>query len=445
MPIGNIAKRRGKAKIKISAKREAVMQRLMDSYSEDFDVKMTVIQELIPLGLKAVADELQSEVKRLAGEKHSRIGNNARWGRQNGSVYLRDQKFPIKVPRLRDVKLNQEVPLEAYKRLQSPFDDDKGALVRLLHGLSTHKYHESASLAAEAFGISASNLSKRFKKSSYSNIKQIQTRSLSQYDIIAIFIDAKRYADDGLMVALGITMDGNKIVLGIEQIHSENAKAIEQWFDSLIERGLKFEAGILFIIDGSKGIRKAIERKFSIYALIQRCRWHKRENVIAYLDKPQQAVFRRRLQDAYLKTTYKEAKAALTELHHELETVNVSAANSLLEGLEETLTIHELGLSPELTRSLSTTNCIESVMSQMGQYTDKVDRWHNSSQILRWTATGLMDIEPRLNKIIGFRYLSVLRIKLREIVRQRLQKEFKTKEPEDMEVPMVEVNGDRSI
>ena len=247
------------------------------------------------------------------------------------------------------------------------------------------------------------------------------------------------------MVALGITMDGNKIVLGVEQSHSENSRAIEQWLDSLIERGLKFEDGILFIIDGSKGIRKAIERKFSIYALIQRCRWHKRENVIAYLDKPQQAVFRRRLQDAYLKTTYKEARAALTVLHRELETVNVSAANSLLEGLEETLTIHELGLSPELARSLSTTNCIESVMSQMGQYTDKVDRWHNSSQILRWTATGLMDIEPRLNKIIGFRYLSVLRIKLREIVRQRLQKEFKAKEPEAMEVSMVEANGDRSI
>jgi len=443
--MNTVAKKRGKAKVKISTKREAAMKKLMDSYSENFDVKLIVIQELIPLGLKAVADELQNEVKRLAGEKHSRNGNNARWGRQNGSVYLRDQKFPIKVPRMRDVELNQEVPLEAYRRLQSPFDDDKGALLRLLHGLSTHKYHESTSLAAEAFGISASNLSKRFKRGSYSNIKEIQTRSLSRYDIIAIFIDAKRYADDGLMVALGITMDGNKIILGVEQSHTENSRAIGQWLDRLIERGLKFENGILFIIDGSKGIRKAIEHKFSVYALIQRCRWHKRENIIAYLDKPQQAVFRRRLQDAYIKTTYKEAKAALTGLYRELETVNISAANSLLEGLEETLTIHELGLSPELAKSLSTTNCIESVMSQMGQYTDKVDRWHNSNQILRWTATGLMDIEPRLNKIIGFRYLSVLRIKLREIVRQRLQRKSKVEEPETMEVSMVRANGDRSI
>ena len=107
MPIGNIAKKRGKAKIKISSKREAAMRRIMDSHSEDFDVKMTVIQELIPLGLKAVADELQGEVRRLAGEKHSRGGNNARWGLQDGSVYLRDQKLPIKVPRVRDVDLNQ--------------------------------------------------------------------------------------------------------------------------------------------------------------------------------------------------------------------------------------------------------------------------------------------------------------------------------------------------
>jgi transposase-like protein len=369
MPIGNVAKRRGKGKVKIAVKREAAIRRIVDSYSEEFDVKMTVIQELIPLGLKAVADELQSEVRRLAGEKHSRAGNNARWGYQDGSVYLRDQKFPMKIPRVRDVDLNSEVPLKAYRRLQDPFDDDKGALARLLHGLSTHKYHESASLAAEAFGISASNLSKKFKRGSANKLKELQTRSLKQYDIAAIFIDAKRYADDGLMVALGVTIDGRKIILGIEQIHSENARAIEQWLDSLIERGLKFEGGVLFIIDGSKGIRKAIERKFSIYALIQRCRWHKQENVVAYLDDSQKVIFRRRLQEAYAKTTYKEAKADIDALYHELETVNMSAANSLTEGLEETLAIHRLGLSPELAKSLGTTNCIESVMSQMGQYT----------------------------------------------------------------------------
>jgi transposase-like protein len=439
MPIGNVAKRRGKAKIKISSKREAAMQRIMDSYSEDLDVKISVIQDLIPLGLKAVADELQNEVKRLAGDRHSRVGNNARWGHQNGSVYLRDQKLPVTVPRVRNVDLNTEVPLEAYRRLQTPRNNDADVMRKLLHGLSTHKYHESSTLAAEVFGISASNLSKRFKRCSADKLKELQERSLKQYDIVAVFIDAKRYADDGLIVSLGVTIDGRKVTLGVEQSHNENSRAIEQWFDKLITRGLRFEDGILFIIDGSKGIRKAIERKFSIYALIQRCRWHKRENVVAYLDDSQQTLFRR-LQTAYEKTTYKEAGAALDVLHRELETVNMSAANSLAEGLEETLTIHHLGLSPELAKSLSNTNCMEPVMSQMGQYTDKVDRWRNSSQILRWTATSLMDVEPRLNKIRGHRYLSLLRSKLQGIIRQRLQKESIAKEPETAEVSMVGVD-----
>jgi len=445
MPTDNVAKRRGKAKIKISSKREAAMQRIMDSYSEDFNVKISVIQDLIPLGLKAVADELKNEVERLAGAKHSRGGSNARWGGQNGSVYLRDQKFPIRIPRVRNVDLNQEVPLEAYRRLQTPFDDDSGALKKLLHGLSAHKYHESSSLAVEAFGISASNLSKRFKRCSSNKLKELQERSLKQYDIVAIFIDAKRYADDGLMVSLGVTMDGRKITLGVEQSHNENSRAIEQWFDKWIGRGLRFEDGILFIIDGSKGIKRAIERKFSAYAVIQRCRWHKRENVVAYLDNSQQVLLRRRLQLAYEKTTYKEAKTAIDVLHRELESVNISAANSLMEGLEETLTIHHLGLSPELAKSLSNTNCMESVMSQMGQYTDKVDRWRNSGQILRWTAASLMDIEPRLNKIIGYRYLPVLRSKLREVVKQRLQKGSDRKEIEAADVSMIGAGEARLI
>ena len=423
MPTNNVTKKRGKSKIKISDKRAAVMNKLVDSYSDDFDVKMSVIQELIPLGLKALAEELKNEVTRLAGEKHSRGGDNARWGRQNGSVYLRDQKIPVSVPRVRDVVANREVELKAYQRLQKPSNDNE-AMRRLLHGLSTHKYHESSSLTAEAFGISASNLSKKFKKCSGDKLKELQTRSLAQEDIVAIFIDAKRYADDGVVVGLGVTIDGKKIILGIEQIHSENGRAIEQWLDRLIERGLKFEKGILFIIDGSKGIRKAVESKFSVYALIQRCRWHKRENVVAYLDEAQQTVFRRRLKDAYALTTYKEAKTALMHLHQELERFNVSAANSLLEGLEATLTIHHLGLSSELAKHLSTTNCIEGVMSQMGAYTDKVDRWHNSDQILRWTGMSLMDIEPRLHRIYGHRYLNILRFKLLRIVEERTGKKI---------------------
>lgn len=422
MPSFTVAKTRGKAKSKISEKRQAAMGRLVDGYSEDFDVRMAVIQDLIPLGLKAVAEELQGEVKRLAGEKHRRGGDNTRWGSQNGSVYLRDQKFAVRVPRVRNVRVNEEVPLETYQRLQRPFDDDTGVLRRLLQGLSTHKYHESASLAAEAFGISASNLSKRFTRCAADKLQQLQERSLVGQDVVAIFIDAKRYAQDGIMVGLGVTLEGKKTVLGVEQMSAERAEAVTQWFDRLITRGLQFEQGVLFIVDGSKGIRKAIEQKFGPYALVQRCRWHKRENVVSYLNETDQVVFRRRLQAAYAHTTYKEAVAALQQVHRDLEPINRSAAGSLLEGLDETLTIHELGLSVELARSLSTTNGIESLFSQLGAYTDKVDRWHNSDQILRWTATGLLDLEPRMHRIKGYQFLKVLRYKLSEIVAARTER-----------------------
>ena len=420
MPQFNVARKRGKSKVKISDKRKAAMTRIVDAYSEEPDVRLSVIQSLIPLGLKAVAEELQNEVKQLAGVKYNRNGDNARWGSQAGSIYLRDEKFPIRVPRVRNTSTNEEVALDSYRRLQRPFDDDGNILKRLLHGLSTHKYQESSSLAAEAFGISASNLSKRFKKCSADKLKSLQERSLSEYDVVAVFIDGKRYAQDGVMAAIGITILGEKVVLGIEQVHNENASAIGQWLDRLIARGLKFEQGLLFIIDGAKGIRKAIEQKFNVYALIQRCRWHKRENVIAYLNEADQVTYRRRMQEAYNKTTHKEASTALDQILRDLEKVNQSAANSLLEGLDETLTMHKLGLSVELARSLSTTNCIEGFMSQIGAYTDKVDRWHNSSQIQRWTATSALDIEPRLRKIKGFQYLPVLRFKLQEIVEKRI-------------------------
>ncbi len=428
MPKFNVTKRRGKAKIKIADKRKAAMDKIIDSFSEELDVKMAVIQELIPLGLKEICKELQQEVTQLAGKGHARGYENTRWGRQPGSVYLMDQKFPIMVPRVRNKAGKCEMQLQSYQKVQSPLADDGKTALKLLHGISMRKYHESSSLAAEAIGLSASNLSKRFKHKSADTLKELQERSLAEVDIIAIFIDAKRYADDGLIVAMGVTMTGHKMMLGIEHVHSENAMAIEQWIQNLIKRGLKYEEGILFIIDGSKGIAKAIKNCFGKYAIIQRCQWHKRENVVSYLNEDQKALCRMRMKTAYGKTTHKEAKAELERLHKELVVVNEGAASSLMEGLEETLTLHRLGLSPEISRSLNTTNCIESFMSLLGPYTDKVDRWQNSNQILRWTAAGAMDIEPRLYKIKGHHYLKVLRLKMKQMIEP--EKPEATKDPE---------------
>ncbi len=419
----SIPKRRGKAKVKVSTKRAMADAVLREVESQGFDIEVAMIQGLIPLGLKAVEDRLQREVELLAGKKQAHGKENVRWGKQAGSVYLRDQKVPIMHPRLRNKVRDTEMPLTAYQQMQDPYRGDRQTMLRLLQGISTHKYSESMELVPEVFGISASNLSRRFKKNTLVQLRTLKNRSLKGYDFVCVIIDGKRYAEDGLLVVLGITLDGTKVILDIDQSHSENSNVVRQLFDRLIERGLKFEEGLLFIVDGSKGIIGAIKKQFEEYAFIQRCQWHKQQNVIGYLNDGQKAICKRQLQAAYAQTTYREAKAGLEKLCRELESVNQSAANSLMEGVEETLTLHSLGLSPELCKSLNTTNCMESVMAQLGQYTDKVDRWHNSSQILRWTAAGLLEIEPRLHKIRGYRYLNLLRMKMRDEIKKRQEKQ----------------------
>ncbi len=383
------------------AKRKMTREMMAILNNESLDVKISLIQTLIPFGLKAVEETLKQEVTKLAGLRYRHTDDKEayRWGRQTGSVYLTDQKVPIDVPRVRDKLQDEEIPLVTYQKLQEPSKGDEQTLLKLLNGISTHQYQKCVELAPEVFGLSPSNLSRRFKKATEAKLQQLQTRRLDDYDFIAIFIDGKRYAKDNIRIALGITIEGKKVFLGIEQTNTENHRAIAQYIDKLIVRGLR-EEGLLFIVDGSKGLIKAIQDKFREYGLIQRCQYHKRTNVVSYLNTSQAGLCRRELQAAYNKTTYKEAKVALDTLYRELSSVNVSAAESLLEGLEETLTIHRLGLASELGKSLTTTNCLESVMSQVGQYTDKLDRWRDSGQIHRWVATSLLASSPRLNRII---------------------------------------------
>ena len=334
-----------------------------------------------------------------------------------------DQKIPIEVPRVRNKLSNSEVPLEYYQKFQEPYNSGEQVFKKLLNGISTHRYRECAELAPETFGISASSLSLRFKTASAARLRQLQERGLERYDFVAIFVDGKRFADDGLMIALGITIEGKKIILGIEQTATENSRALEQFFEKLIQRGLNYKEGIFFVIDGAKGIAKAIERIFSSIAIIQRCQYHKVENVISYLPKGMQRIWRVKLRAAYQETKYDSAKRALGKLELELREINPSACASLQEGQEETLSLHRLGLYAELGRSFSSTNCIESVMSQVGQYTDKVDRWRGGSHIQRWAAAGLLELESRLPKMKRFRYLKLLRMKLQEEVAKRQKKQ----------------------
>lgn len=375
------------------------------------DGKVALIQELIPLGLRHVQEVLEEEVRQLAGQRYARKAGRepVRWGRQRGSVYLRDQKVPILVPRVRGRTGEVEVPLETYHRLQEPFREDEGVMRRILLGLSCRNYAGCAEAIPEAFGLSPSTVSRRVKRATERKLRALCERNLEGYDLVALILDGKAFGEDEMVIALGVTLKGEKVILGFVQTASENEAVTVQFLKGLLERGLKVEQGLLCVLDGAKGFRKAVRKALGPQVAVQRCQWHKRENVVRYLPKSQQAFWRGKLQWAYEKPTYEEAKRELLSLKKGLEQVNLSAARSLEEGLEETLTLHRLGLFAELGTSLKTTNCLESLLSQVGRYTDKVTHWKNSSQKQRWVASALLWIEPRLRRIKGYRHLPKLR------------------------------------
>ncbi|HEX2715347.1 MAG TPA: transposase [Candidatus Acidoferrales bacterium] len=384
---------------------------------EDLSVRVPLIQALIPLGLEAVAELLQQDVAALVGPPYARDRRPPglhRWTCQAGSIYLADQKLRILRPRVRNRRTREEVPLPTYGHLQQPRAADEGVLRRILHGLSCRDYRACAEAAPEAFGLSASTMSRRYIRVSARKLQVLQERRLDSYEFVALVLDGKAFQDDTLVVALGITVRGEKVLLGFVETGTENETTCAEFLRGLVERGLRYEGGLLVMIDGGKGLRAGVRRVFGPQTPVQRCQWHKRENVVAYLPKAQQALWRGKLQQAYAQPTYAEAKAALEGIRRELKQINESAARSLDEGLEETLTLHRLGVGPTLRQHLATTNGLESIFAQVEQWTGKVDRWQNSNQKHRWLAAALLDIEPRLRRLRGYRSLPQLREALQE-------------------------------
>ena len=306
--------------------------------AKEIETKVALIQALIPLGLHAVGEELEAEVVALAGARYRRTGGQAgvvRWGQQRGSVYLADQKLPIPVPRVRDRAANREVSLTTYEQLQRPRAADAGLFRKVLVGLTCLQYKACAEAVPEAFGLSASSVSRRFIRASARHLQTLCERRLDRDEFVALVLDGKTFAED----ALGIALQGQKQILGFVQTATENERVCAAFLRELLTRGLRIDHGLLCVIDGAKGLRRAIQTVFGAQALVQRCQWHKRENVVRYLPKTQQAAWRRRLQQAYERPTYAEARAALGRLRQELRGLNVSAVASLDEGLEETLTL----------------------------------------------------------------------------------------------------------
>lgn len=377
---------------------------------DDGTAMLAVIQELIPLGLKAVQEALTQEVARLAGPRYARGDAQpsvVRWGQQAGSIYLADQKLPIRVPRVRDRAVGHEVPLATYEHFQTPRGLDIGLFRRVLGGLSCREYEAAAEAVPAAFGLAKTSVSRRFIRASTRALRHLGERRLDDAEWLVLVLDGKTFAQDAIVMALGVTRTGEKRLLGLVQTASENKRVCAAFLRELEERGFRAPAGLLVVLDGSKGLRAAVREVFGDVP-VQRCQWHKRENVMSYLPQHDQPSWRRKLQAAYAHASYPDAKRALQRLARELAIVNESAARSLEEGLEDTLTLHRLNVFPELGVSFKTTNLIESVMARVEAKTARVDRWRTSDQKLRWCAAALLAAEAKFRRVKGYKHLPLL-------------------------------------
>jgi len=365
---------------------------------------------------------MEEELRLKTGEKYERGRRYYRWGKNPGSIRIGEEKVPVEVPRFYDKEEMRTEESDYYQKLHEIPMPGEEVLKKVIKGLSQHDYEEVTKSVLESFGLSQSTVSRTFIEESKKQLEEFEKRDLGLYDFVALVIDGKYLSRDNIVIALGVTITGVKVPLGFIQTTTENSEAVKGLLKNLIERNFHFEEGLLTIIDGSKGLRKAVEETFGNLSLIQRCQWHKRENVVSYLREEEKDIYRGKIQRAYDEPDYETSKRRLFEIREELKRINRTAANSLDEGLDETLTIHRLGLVEVLGRGFTTTNFIENLNSQLAKYIRKVKRWINSDMRARWVAVALIEIEKKMRRINRYEKLHLLRTALKAELKLGQQK-----------------------
>ena len=373
-------------------------------------------------GLQIIRAVIEDEVRRRVGPRHQpdRGSSCLRWGRQPGYVVFAGQKVAVERPRVR-TRRGEEVPLDSYARLQHDGRRQRAVREGIVAGLTSRNYHRAVDSVLEGYGIEKSSVSRQFVAASAAQLKQLCEKKLDGLDLVAILIDGIHLGKQVLVVALGIETGGEKHVLGLWQGATENTAVVKELLEDLVARGLPAEKRYLFVIDGAKALRAAIERVFGQRAEVQRCQIHKRRNVKEHLPQSAQGDTDRRIRNAYALTDYTAAKTELEKIFRQLERINPSAARSLEEGLEETLTVHRLGVGTRLRRTLASTNPIESCLSTVERVARNVKRWRTGDHALRWTATGLLEAERTFRRVKGYRELELLQRKLNPSLTQQEQ------------------------
>jgi putative transposase len=360
-------------------------------------------------GLELMHLVMDEEVKSLAGDRHQQHeGRRAhRWGKEDGYCVVDGQKVPILRTRLRTQE-RREQRLGSYELFQRSGPMQAGVWDKMMRGLSTRNYGAVVKDFHDAYGIEKSAVSENFIEASREKVKELMERPLGELRLCAVLIDGTPFKDRQMIVALGISCDGSKTVLGIREGATENMAVVNALLGELVERGLDFSTPRLYILDGGKALQAGVRRHAGEAAFIQRCQVHKKRNVLDHLPEEHKAAVKKKLQNAYAMADYTDAKRALERLHRELMDLNPSAARSLEEGMEETLTVHKLRVPDQLRRTLCCTNVIESAFSIVETVCRNVKRWRAGDQIERWVGSGLLVAERQFRKVIGHRQIPLL-------------------------------------
>lgn len=377
------------------------------------------IDELIEItGRAAIEAVLTLSAQEIVGPKHpgKKTGDITWYGQQSTTIPLSNRKLRANKPRLRHKGkgANKEVKIPAHEAILANSTLGRRILEILMNGISTRKYKTILPELAETVGVSKSNVSREFVEASEQTLKELCERRFDDKDILIVYIDGIQFGQVHVIAALGVDSQGYKHVLGLREGASENATVVKDLLTDLVDRGLDPKRRRLFVIDGSKALRKGIDEVFGSDNPIQRCRNHKIRNVLGYLPDDRKSDVRAAMKAAF-KLEADKGIAKLKKLSEWMSGEYPSAAGSLLEGLEEMFTINRLGLPQSLRRCLSSTNVIESPYSGVRQKTGRVRRWRNGQMVLRWTASALLSIEKRMRRIMGYQQLWILEAALNEV------------------------------
>lgn len=379
---------------------------------QPMEVKAELLRHHLSICQIVARHIMQEEVTTLCGGRYSRERPNGshycRWSSNQGSIKVGDTKVAVQVPRVRDMEQGECVPLASYQRMQQLDSPTDQIIQGVLKGLSMRDYQGVIDHLGEGFGLSKSEVSRQFIERTAESVKEFFERDLSGEQWVAMFIDGKSLAKEQMIVALAVTLDGKKVPVGFVQSHSEKAEPVIDMLKDLQSRGIPIDK-LLYIIDGSKGFHKAIKSVCGKSGLIQRCVWHKLENIKSHLAEKEHESVRSDYYAALEHESIEDAEADLLALEARLRPINVAAANSLLEGFDELLTLHRLNIPEKLRQHFRTTNCIENMNSQLAKYLQKVKYWKNSEQRYRWVAAGLLEVEKQMRRISNYRLIPLLK------------------------------------